>query len=53
MLIVIFKMKKNKIFIDKIKKKIACLSSWQIEKLLGKIDIFVNFYRFRNGAKSK
>ena len=39
--------KKNKIFIDKIKKKITCLSSWQIEKLLGKIDIFVNFISFQ------
>lgn len=38
---------KKKISINKLKKKITCLCSWQIEKLVGKIDIFVNFISFQ------
>jgi putative sugar O-methyltransferase len=39
--------KKNYIKINKLKKKITCLCSWQIEKLIGKIDVFVNFVSFQ------
>ena len=38
---------KNKINLYKLKKKITCLCSWQIERLVGKIDIFVNFISFQ------
>ena len=39
--------KKKNIKINKLKKKITCLCSWQIEKLIGKIDVFVNFVSFQ------
>ena len=42
---------KKKISINKLKKKITCLCSWQIEKLVGKIDIFVNFISFSQAVK--
>ena len=47
MLIVIFKIEKRIKFLLIKLRKITCLSSWQIEKLLGKIDIFVNFISFQ------
>ncbi len=39
--------KKKYIKIKKLKKKITCLCSWQIEKLIGKIDVFINFISFQ------
>lgn len=39
--------KSNKNILIKKLKKITCLNSWQIEKLKGKIDLFVNFISFQ------
>ena len=45
-LIVILVIEKKYIKIKKL-KKITCLCSWQIEKLIGKIDVFINFISFQ------